>query len=132
LLVAAHAAPVPAGWLGDRSFDLHFIVGAALLAIASGALVVADLRWFALLLLLSTGYWQWFHYTRQSYGVEQVYRRKCISTSVYLLIDHTVGSLAVALVVYQTINFHHYLVDGLIWKVRRRRLQETLGLEEAA
>ncbi len=28
----------------------------------------------------------------------------------------------------QTINFHHYLVDGLIWKVRRRSLRANLGI----
>ncbi len=31
-------------------------------------------------------------------------------------------------VVYQTINFHHYIVDGIIWKVRKKKLQKTLGL----
>ncbi len=38
-----------------------------------------------------------------------------------------VGPLA-ALAISQTINFHHYVVDAVIWKVRRRPLQETLGL----
>ena len=33
-----------------------------------------------------------------------------------------------SVVVYQTINFHHYVVDGLIWKVRKPRLQQTLAL----
>lgn len=33
-----------------------------------------------------------------------------------------------SVVAYQTINFHHYVVDGLIWKVRKPRLQETLAL----
>ena len=28
----------------------------------------------------------------------------------------------------QTINYHHYVVDGLIWKVRKRSLQMNLGL----
>ena len=32
------------------------------------------------------------------------------------------------LVAYQTINFHHYIVDGIIWKVRKKKLQQTLGL----
>jgi hypothetical protein len=341
---AAHAGPAPAGWLRDRTFDLNFIAGVAVVALLSGALVASDPRWFAPLLILDLWllgyhhvistftrlcfdrqsfrerrrlvlalpfavcagvttlyvavgpwslatlylYWQWFHYTRQSYGIEQVYRRKApdtapgdprvdrlalyllplwgilhrsaqapatflgvelralpvpalavdivgaaallallgwaapraraalqgqlpaahtlymsshfaiffvgyvlienidhgwlvlnvwhnlqyilfvwlfnarrfeggvdpgarllstlsqprnarfyfatclaISTSVYLLIDQAVGSLALVLVVYQTINFHHYVVDGLIWKVRRRRLQQTLGLETA-
>jgi hypothetical protein len=32
------------------------------------------------------------------------------------------------LVFYQTLNFHHYIVDGRIWKVRQPALQKTLGL----
>ena len=32
------------------------------------------------------------------------------------------------IIVYQSINFHHYIVDGIIWKVRKQKLQENLGL----
>ena len=32
------------------------------------------------------------------------------------------------LIIYQTINFHHYIVDSLIWKARKAPLQKTLGL----
>jgi len=32
------------------------------------------------------------------------------------------------LVIYQTINFHHYIVDSIIWKLRKRPIQATLGL----
>ena len=53
-----------------------------------------------------------------------------ISTAVYLSIDLAVASAAVALVVYQTINFHHYLVDGVIWKVRRGPVPATLGIPD--
>ena len=31
-----------------------------------------------------------------------------------------------ALIVYQTINFHHYIVDSKIWKVRKKSIQKTL------
>ncbi len=31
-------------------------------------------------------------------------------------------------IVFQTINFHHYIVDGLIWKTRKPTMQKTLGL----
>jgi hypothetical protein len=54
-----------------------------------------------------------------------------LSTGVYLAIQGAVGTLAAALVVYQTINFHHYLVDGVIWKVRSPRLRSALGIQEA-
>ncbi len=32
------------------------------------------------------------------------------------------------IVIYLTLNFHHYIVDSLIWKVRKAPLQKTLGL----
>lgn len=39
--------------------------------------------------------------------------------------------LPLALIIYQTINFHHYIVDGLIWKMRRKPIQQTLGVARA-
>ena len=36
-----------------------------------------------------------------------------------------------AAVIYQTINFHHYVVDGVIWKVRGQpALRRELGVSE--
>lgn len=32
------------------------------------------------------------------------------------------------LIIYQTINFHHYIVDSLIWKLRKKPIRDTLGL----
>ena len=120
------------GWLRSASFDFHFIVTIALLAIATGALTLARPDLFALFLFLDVWllgyhhvvstftrlvfdresfeqnrflviqlpiivilgtaaalwlcgnwilpttylYWQWFHYTRQSYGIERMYRRQ--------------------------------------------------------
>ncbi len=57
-----------------------------------------------------------------------------ISTIWYLGLDEVLralqshSALPLFLVAYQTINFHHYLVDGLIWKVRRKRLRANLGI----
>jgi hypothetical protein len=57
-----------------------------------------------------------------------------ISTVAYFGIDRTLAlagasaTLPLFLVTYQTINFHHYVVDSLIWKVRKKPLQKTLGL----
>lgn len=36
-----------------------------------------------------------------------------------------------AVVCYQGINFHHYIVDGYIWKVRKKRVRERLGVDPA-
>lgn len=61
-----------------------------------------------------------------------------LSTAVYFLIEHFgVGALGTwmgapaavaAIVIYQTINFHHYIVDSLIWKLRKNSLRAKLGL----
>lgn len=61
-----------------------------------------------------------------------------ISTAVYLLIAlylangvstvFAVSATTAAVIVYQTINFHHYVVDSLIWKLRKPKIQQTLGL----
>jgi hypothetical protein len=60
-----------------------------------------------------------------------VYTGVClaISTAAYLAIGHVAAVLPVALVTYQAINFHHYIVDGVIWKVRKKSLQKTLQIE---
>jgi len=52
---------------------------------------------------------------------------------VYLSIDGIIDlsgswALPLTLLVYQTLNFHHDIVDSLIWKVRRKPLQQTLGI----
>lgn len=53
-----------------------------------------------------------------------------ISTVSYLLLAKVTAMLVVApIVIYQAINFHHYIVDGTIWKVRRPALQRTLDLK---
>lgn len=61
-----------------------------------------------------------------------------ISTAVYWLIDlhltravsaaFAMSATMAALIIYQTINFHHYIVDSLIWKLRKPKFQQTLGL----
>lgn len=44
------------------------------------------------------------------------------------LLDHR-STLPLFMIAYQTINFHHYVVDGLIWKMRRPALRKTLGVD---
>ena len=38
------------------------------------------------------------------------------------------STLPLMLIAYQTINFHHYVVDSVIWKVRKPALRRTLGI----
>ena len=46
-----------------------------------------------------------------------------------LNLELNVAAIPLAVViVYQTVNFHHYIVDGLIWKVRKKQLQKHLGI----
>jgi hypothetical protein len=54
----------------------------------------------------------------------------CLGATVLLYggIRVFVPTLAAAIVISQTINFHHYVVDALIWKTRTRPIQRTLGL----
>ena len=44
--------------------------------------------------------------------------------------DVLVAGLLVLLAIlfYQTINFHHYIVDSRIWKVRKKPMQETMSI----
>ncbi|HEY7385382.1 MAG TPA: hypothetical protein VH743_17110 [Beijerinckiaceae bacterium] len=38
------------------------------------------------------------------------------------------AGLSATIVLYQIVNFHHYVVDSLIWKVRKAPIRQTLGL----
>jgi hypothetical protein len=61
-----------------------------------------------------------------------------VSTTVYFLIQYFgvdligasigVSVSAAAVIIYQTINFHHYIVDAVIWKLRKPSLRANLGL----
>lgn len=50
--------------------------------------------------------------------------------SIDSVIDLIQSSYAIPLTIifYQAINFHHYVVDSLIWKLRRKPIKQTLGL----
>lgn len=41
----------------------------------------------------------------------------------------TSTAIPVTLLVFMMINFHHYIVDGIIWKVRKPTLQKNLGIK---
>lgn len=51
-----------------------------------------------------------------------------LSTIIYISVSSLVASLTAMIIIYQSINFHHYIVDSIIWKVRKPAIQKTLGL----
>ncbi|MFK8017499.1 MAG: hypothetical protein AB8G17_18895 [Gammaproteobacteria bacterium] len=63
-----------------------------------------------------------------------------ISTAFYFFVGHSLisflrsstglGAIAVALIVYQTLNFHHYIVDSVIWKLRKKPIRNNLGITD--
>ncbi len=38
------------------------------------------------------------------------------------------AGLSATIIVYQIVNFHHYVVNSMIWKVRKPQFRETLGI----
>ena len=60
-----------------------------------------------------------------------------VSTVAYLVLGVTAGllttsALPIALMAYQSVNYHHYIVDTFIWKSRRPKVRAELGLQQAA
>lgn len=51
-----------------------------------------------------------------------------VSTVLYLVVGLTVAAVIPPLIVYQAINFHHYVVDGRIWKLRRPSVRQAVGV----
>ena len=59
-----------------------------------------------------------------------------LSTVAYWLLNLTIStvaslvaaSLPLFAIVYQAINFHHYVVDAVIWKVRRKPVRQNFGI----
>jgi hypothetical protein len=37
--------------------------------------------------------------------------------------------IPIVILLYQTINFHHYIVDSFIWKVRKKTMQKTMDIK---
>jgi hypothetical protein len=54
-----------------------------------------------------------------------------LGTALYLTVDSTAGwmsryGLPAGMVLYATINFHHYVVDAVVWKLRRPEIRRSL------
>lgn len=48
----------------------------------------------------------------------------------FFLGDNTALLAAAYVVTYQTVNFHHYIVDALIWKARKKKNRDVMGLPD--
>ena len=64
-----------------------------------------------------------------------LYLTTCLAITgvLYLAILGTLNalffaSIAGTIVLYQIVNFHHYVVDSVIWKLRKRPIREALDL----
>ena len=51
-----------------------------------------------------------------------------ISTVSYFAVDSLVAAVVTPIVLFSAVNFHHYIVDGIIWKSGRKTAQRHLGL----
>ena len=60
-----------------------------------------------------------------------------LSTVIYLTISTSLSVafkemlVPAALITYSAINFHHYIVDSYIWKMRKPSIKKTLDMDEA-
>jgi hypothetical protein len=62
-----------------------------------------------------------------------------LSTLIYFLIisflsdaissTFSLTAVMTGVIIYQTINFHHYIVDSIIWKMRKSKIRQILGLQ---
>lgn len=49
--------------------------------------------------------------------------------SMIVTYDRMLLGVPMVYLIYQGVNFHHYIVDSKIWKVRKKPMQTTLGLK---
>ncbi|HKY95444.1 MAG TPA: hypothetical protein VJL84_09065, partial [Kiloniellales bacterium] len=56
-----------------------------------------------------------------------------LTSAIYLSLDYLLSDVmaigGAIVLVYMTLNFHHYIVDSMIWKARKKPMQKVLGLK---
>lgn len=52
-----------------------------------------------------------------------------ITTAIYYMVDSIATSIVALMIIYQSLNFHHYIVDSQIWKVRKKPIREVMGIQ---
>lgn len=50
-------------------------------------------------------------------------------TGLVIASNQVVAGLPMVVILFQAINFHHYIVDSRIWKVRKKTMKKTLALD---
>ena len=59
-----------------------------------------------------------------------------LTSAIYLALDYLLSDVmaigGAVVLVYMTLNFHHYIVDSMIWKARKKPMQKVLGLNGPA
>jgi len=61
-----------------------------------------------------------------------------LSTAAYGTLKYSLGWIAISMatslplfaIVFQAINFHHYVIDAVIWKVRRQPIRQNFGVAQ--
>ena len=71
---------------------------------------------------------QWLYYL-VCLGISTVMYFAIVKFLSSIRITMSLSTFPMVLIIYQTINFHHYIVDGIIWKVRKQQaVRETIGI----
>jgi hypothetical protein len=105
-IAASLSSPADAGWLGNAPFDLTFIFGTTVLAVVTGWVVVMEPSLFVPVLMLDI-------WLLGQHRVVSTFTRLCFSKG-----DMGVPPL---ILIFRTINFHHYIVDGIIWRSKKSK-----------
>ncbi|MFC4700272.1 hypothetical protein ACFO4O_08905 [Glaciecola siphonariae] len=60
-----------------------------------------------------------------------VFYQSLMTTIKTMFSENAAMISAVNILVFQSLNFHHYVVDSFIWKVRKKKHQEVMQLRQA-
>jgi len=52
-----------------------------------------------------------------------------LTTAVYYTAESLIATTAALMIFYQSVNFHHYIVDSQIWKARKKPIQSIMGIK---
>lgn len=67
-----------------------------------------------------------FFYMATCFLLSKLFYNSINTIVVYL---HTFTTLPLFMIAYQSINFHHYITDTMIWKMRKKSVRKTLDIQ---